>query len=73
MAAEETVKPKNKRDAWDKAKIILGPVASLMTAFTIALVSYIASGYLNRNQENEAKTRLYTELMSRRGAIRRPS
>jgi len=66
MAAEETVKPKNKRDAWDKAKIILGPVASLMTAFTIALVSYIASGYLNRNQENEAKTRLYTELMSRR-------
>ncbi len=68
MAAEETVKPgkKRKRDAWDKANIILGPVASLMTAATIGLVSYMASDYLNRNQEHEAKTRLYTELMSRR-------
>ncbi|HJW30538.1 MAG TPA: hypothetical protein VJ508_15000, partial [Saprospiraceae bacterium] len=68
MDAEETVKSKSapKRDGWDKAKIILGPVASLMTALTIGLVSYVASGYLNRSQENEAKTRLYTELMSRR-------
>jgi len=30
------------------------------------MVSYYASDYINRNQENEAKTRLYTELMSRR-------
>jgi len=68
MAAKETVNPQpgHKRDFWDKANIILGPIATLMTAVTIALVSYIASGYLNRNQENEAKTRLYTELMSRR-------
>src|SRR5690349_7020559 len=68
MGTEESVKPKSRkeRDAWDKANIILGPVATLMTAVTIAMVSYMASDYLNRNQENEAKTRLYTELMSRR-------
>ncbi len=68
MATEETVKPKpgQKKDTWDKASIILSPIATLMTAITIATVSYIASDYLNRNQENEAKTRLYTELMSRR-------
>lgn len=56
----------NKKDAWDKANIILTPMAGLLTAITIASVSYFASDYLNRNQENEAKTRLYTELMSRR-------
>jgi hypothetical protein len=68
MAAEETVNPQPHphKDFWDKANIILGPVATLATAVTIALVSYMASGYLNQNQENEAKTRLYTELMSRR-------
>lgn len=68
MAPEETVKPQpeKKRDTWDKLNIILGPVASLMTAITIGIVSYMASNYLNLNQENEAKTRLYTELMSRR-------
>ena len=68
MGTEETVNPKpgGEKDFWDKANIILGPVATLMTAITIAMVSYVASNYLNRNQENEAKTRLYTELMSRR-------
>lgn len=67
MATEETVKPsEQKKDAWDKANIILSPLAGLLTAVTIAAVSYFASDYLNRNQENEAKTRLYTELMSRR-------
>lgn len=70
MGAEETVKSRpekeNQKDFWDKANIILGPIATLMTAVTIALVSYVASDYLNDNQENEAKTRLYTELMSRR-------
>lgn len=68
MATEKTVnpRPEKQKDFWDKANIILGPVATLMTAITIAMVSYMASNYLNRNQENEAKTRLYTELMSRR-------
>ena len=68
MAAEENVEPpkKKEKDFWDKLHIVLGPVGGLLTAISIALVSYIASDYLNANQENEAKTRLYTELMSRR-------
>ena len=68
MGVKETVDPQpgHHKDGWDKANIILTPLAGLMTAITIALVSYIASDYLNKNQENEAKTRLYTELMSRR-------
>ena len=68
MGAEETVnpQPEHRKDGWDKANIILSPLAGLLTAITIGLVSYFASDYLNRNQENEAKTRLYTELMSRR-------
>ncbi|MDQ3016132.1 MAG: hypothetical protein M3R25_05360 [Bacteroidota bacterium] len=68
MGVKETVdpRPEYKKDFWDKANIIMSPLASLLTALTIAMVSYIASDYLNKNQENEAKTRLYTELMSRR-------
>lgn len=67
MAAKETVTPpEGGKDFWDKAEIILHPVGGLITAITIALVSYYASDYINKNQENEAKTRLYTELMSRR-------
>lgn len=67
MGTEKTViEDPNKKDIWDKASIILNPFAQLITAITIALVSYLASNYLNRNQENDAKTRLYTELMSRR-------
>jgi hypothetical protein len=67
MAAKETVKrPDCEKDAWDKAEIVLHPLGGLITAITIAMVSYFASDYINKNQENEAKTRLYTELMSKR-------
>ena len=67
MAAKETVKNTGSdKDFWDKAEIILHPVGGLITAVTIAIVSYFASDYINKNQENEAKTRLYTELMSKR-------
>jgi hypothetical protein len=68
MGVEEDVDPtpKGEKDIWDKLHIILGPVGGVLTALSIALVSYYASDYLNKNQENEAKTRLYTELMSRR-------
>jgi len=67
MADKETVDPpKSQKDFWDKAEIILHPVGGLITAITIAMVSYYASDYINKNQENEAKTRLYTELMSKR-------
>ena len=69
MATDQTVgdpDAKPKKDLWDKLSIILEPVGGLITAITIAMVSYYASDYINRNQENEAKTRLYTELMSKR-------
>jgi len=67
MAAKKTVEPKEgEKDIWDKAEIVLHPLGGLITAITIATVSYFASDYINQNQENEAKTRLYTELMSRR-------
>lgn len=67
MAAKKTVERKEgEKDIWDKAEIVLHPLGGLITAITIAMVSYYASDYINRNQENEAKTRLYTELMSRR-------
>jgi hypothetical protein len=67
MGTKETVDPpKSNKDFWDKAEIILHPVGGLITAITIAIVSYFASDYINKNQENEAKTRLYTELMSKR-------
>ena len=69
MATDQTVgdpDSRPKKDLWDKLSIILEPVGGLITAITIAMVSYYASDYINRNQENEAKTRLYTELMSKR-------
>jgi len=55
-----------KRDAWDKAEIILHPVGGLLTALAIALFGYFSSDYLNRRQAIDTNTRLYTELMSRR-------
>jgi hypothetical protein len=54
------------KDRWEKADIILRPVGALITALTIAFVSYAASNYLSKNQEKEAKTKLYTELMTKR-------
>ena len=67
MGTEEPLEPKNgKRDVWDKIQIILHPVGGLITALTIAMVSYFGSDYLNKRQNNDSKIRLYTELMSSR-------
>jgi hypothetical protein len=67
MATDQKIEPpKVKKDRWEKADIILRPFGALLTALTIAFVSYAASDYLSRNQEKEAKTKLYTELMTRR-------
>ncbi|MCX6238776.1 MAG: hypothetical protein NTY07_14645 [Bacteroidia bacterium] len=60
------MKKKEKRDLWDKIEIILRPIGGLITALTIALVSYYGSSYLNNKQNNEAKISLYTQLMSSR-------
>lgn len=67
MGIEEPLEPKKeKRDLWDKIQILMQPIGGLITALTIALVSYYGSGYLNNKQNNESKIRLYTELMSSR-------
>jgi len=64
MDTKEPVK--EKRDKWDKLQILMSPIGGLITAVTIALVSYLGSNYLNSRQDNESKIRLYTELMSSR-------
>jgi hypothetical protein len=67
MDTEEPVKRKKKqRDLWDKIEIVMHPIGGLITALTIALVSYYGSDYLNNKQNNDSKIRLYTELMSSR-------
>jgi hypothetical protein len=69
MDTEEPVAPqKEKRDLWDKIQIVMQPIGGLITALTIALVSYYGSAYLNNKQNNDSKIRLYTELMSSREA-----
>src|SRR6266699_1462164 len=54
------------KDAWDKWEIILSPVGGFLTALAIAALTYITSARLGKWQEAENKSRLYTELMSRR-------
>jgi len=67
MDTEEPLVPKKeKRDFWDKIQIVMQPLGGLITALTIALVSYFGSSYLNNKQNNEAKISLYTQLMSSR-------
>lgn len=58
--------PTPKRDAWDKADIIMKFIGALGTAIVVGLVGIIGSGFLARQQEAETNLRLYTELMSRR-------
>ena len=67
MDTEEPVdSKKGKRDKWDKIEVLMQPLGGLITALSIALVSYFGSVYLNNKQNNESKNRLYTELMSTR-------
>ncbi len=67
MGTDQKIEPsKPKKDHWEKADIILRPIGALLTALTIAFVSYSASAYLSKSQEKDARTKLYTELMTRR-------
>jgi hypothetical protein len=67
MDTQEPLEPKKpKRDFWDKIQIFMQPIGGLITALTIALVSYYGSDYLNNKQNNDSRIRLYTELMSGR-------
>lgn len=54
------------KDRWDKLQIILAPVGGLLTALAVASLGFMGSRTIERQQSNEAKLRLYSELMSRR-------
>ena len=63
MAGDE--KPDHK-DFWDKLQIVLQPLGGLLTATAVAMLGFMGSRAIDRQQSQEAKLRLYSELMSRR-------
>ena len=61
-----TTTPGQPKDFWDRLQIILSPVGGLLTAIAVASLGIAGSRTLERQQSNEAKLRLYSELMTRR-------
>ncbi|TKJ41649.1 hypothetical protein CEE37_03520 [candidate division LCP-89 bacterium B3_LCP] len=57
---------RGKRDFWDKLSILSRPLGGILAAFVIALIGYMGSNYLNKQQQQDIQTRLYTELISKR-------
>lgn len=53
---------RTERDLWDKLDIILKGLPSV----AVALLGILGSMYLQRQQDTEAKVKLYAELMSNR-------
>src|SRR5207253_8245430 len=64
MAEEPAQKPK--KDAWDKAKVVLEPVGGLLTAIPVAALGFYGSRVLEQRQTLDSNVRLYSELMSKR-------
>jgi aspartate 1-decarboxylase len=58
--------PPGRKDHWDKLAILLHPVGGLLTALAVASLGLIGSRALDRQQSNDARLRLYSELMSKR-------
>ena len=58
--------PGGPKDFWDRLQIVLSPVGGLLTAIAVASLGIAGSRTLERQQSNEAKLRLYSELMTRR-------
>ena len=54
------------KDFWDRLQIVLSPVGGLLTAIAVASLGIAGSRTIERQQSNEAKLRLYSELMTRR-------
>jgi hypothetical protein len=61
----EPERPKPK-DGWDKADIIFKFLGGLLTAIVIASLGWWGSKLIEDKRNADAKTRLYTELMSKR-------
>jgi len=58
--------PGAQKDFWDRLQIILSPLGGLLTAVAVASLGIFGSRTIERQQSNEAKLRLYSELMTRR-------
>jgi hypothetical protein len=76
-AEDRDAPPRERRDTWDKAAIVLQPVGGLLTAVAVALLGFYTSSYLRererrdselreRMQTADTNARLYSELISRR-------
>jgi hypothetical protein len=66
-AVDKTDPPvRDHKDFWDILQIVLSPVGGLLTAIAVASLGFVGSRTLERQQANEAKLRLYSELMTRR-------
>ncbi|MBL8959434.1 MAG: hypothetical protein JNJ98_06260 [Gemmatimonadetes bacterium] len=65
-AEKDTTPVRDHKDFWDILQIVLSPVGGLLTAIAVASLGFIGSRTIERQQANEAKLRLYSELMTRR-------
>ena len=55
-----------KKDAWDKAAIVLHPLGGLLAALAVAGLGFFGSQFLERRQSEETRARFYSELISKR-------
>jgi len=55
-----------RKDLWDKARIVLEPVGGLLTAIAVVWIGFLTNRHLTLRQDAGAKERLYSELISRR-------
>ena len=54
------------RDKWDKSEIICKSVGAILTPLAIVGLGLIGNHILQKNQQREQRTQLYTQLMSQR-------
>ncbi len=77
VGGEDSENPRPRRDAWDKAEIVLQPIGGLLTALAVAVLGFWTSSYLReregretafreRMQTADTNARLYSELTSKR-------
>jgi len=57
---------KKMKDRWDKADILFKSIAGILIPITIVSLGFFGNRFLQKRQENEERTRLYSELMTNR-------
>ena len=55
-----------RKDGWEKADIILKAAGALMTPLVIAVIAIFGNSLIQSRQDTEMRTRLYSELISKR-------